>query len=42
MSASVPGAITPFFGYRPNIRAGVVQHVSTQRSSVISPATTPW
>ena len=42
MSASAPGAMTPFCGYRPNIRAGVVQHVSTQRSSVISPLTTPW
>ena len=36
------GAITPLRGYMPNIRAGVVQHVSTQRSSVISPVTTPW
>ena len=32
-SASAPGAMMPFFGYMPNIRAGVVQHVSTQRSS---------
>ena len=42
MSASAPGAMTPFFGYMPNMRAGVVQQVSTQRSSVISPFTTPW
>ena len=40
-SASAPGAMTPFLGYMPNMRAGVVQQVSTQRSSVSSPATTP-
>ena len=39
MSASAPGAIVPFRGYRPNIRAGVVEHVSTHRCRVISPAT---
>ena len=42
MSASDPAAITPLRGYSPNIRAGVVQHVSTQRESVSCPATTPW
>ena len=42
MSASAPGTMAPLVGYRPNIRAGVVQHVSTQRSSVICPSTTPW
>ena len=41
-SASAPGAMIPFVGYIPNIRAGVVQQVSTHRSSVISPLTTPW
>ena len=42
MSASAPGAMTPLRGYRPNIRAGVVEQVSTQRSRLSSPATTPW
>ena len=41
MSASEPGAMMPFCGYIPNMRAGEVLHVSTQRSSVISPCTTP-
>ena len=41
-SASEPGAMTPFFGYMPNIRAGVVQQVSTHRWRLISPLTTPW
>ncbi len=34
--------MTPLRGYRPNILAGVVEQVSTQRGSVISPLTTPW
>ena len=34
--------MTPFFGYRPNIRAGVVAQVSTQRVKLSSPLTTPW
>ena len=42
MSASAPGAITPLRGYRPIIRAGVVEHSSTQRARPISPFTTPW
>ncbi len=42
ISASAPGAMMPFFGYIPNMRAGVVQQVSTQRSRLSSPATTPW
>ncbi len=41
-SASAPGRISPLRGYRPNIRAGVVQHSSTQRASEIRPSTTPW
>ncbi len=41
MSASEPGAMMPFCGYMPNMRAGVVAQVSTQRSSEISPCTTP-
>ena len=41
MSAAAPGSMTPLCA-RPNMRAGVVQHVSTQRSRLISPATTPW
>ena len=41
-SASAPGASTPLRPYMPNMRAGVVEQISTQRSSVISPVTTPW
>ncbi|CAB4886292.1 unannotated protein [freshwater metagenome] len=42
MSASDPGAMMPFFGYMPNIFAGLVEQVSTQRSSERWPCTTPW
>jgi hypothetical protein len=42
MSASEPGAMTPLRGYMPNNRAGVVEHVSTQRASDSLPSTTPW
>ena len=31
-SASLPGAITPFCGYSPKMRAGAVQATSTSRS----------
>src|SRR4051794_19580708 len=41
MSASLPGATMPLRGNRPNMRAGVVQHVSTQRVRLMSPVTTP-
>ena len=41
-SASAPGRISPFFGCSPNIRAGVVQQISTQRESEMRPSTTPW
>ena len=34
--------MTPFFPYIPNIRAGVVEVTSTQRSSEMLPFTTPW
>jgi hypothetical protein len=34
--------MTPFLPYSPNMRAGVVEVSSTQRSSVILPVTTPW
>jgi hypothetical protein len=42
ISASEPIAIVPLRGYRPNMRAGVVLHSSTQRSLVNLPVTTPW
>ncbi len=42
MSASAPGWMTPLVPYMPNIRAGVVEVISTQRSRVIWPFTTPW
>src|SRR5450756_797480 len=41
MSASEPTAIVPFFGYIPNIFAGAVAMISTQRSREIRPPTTP-
>ena len=41
-SASAPGATMPLRGYMPNMRAGVVQQVSTHRSRVSWPLTTPW
>src|SRR5438067_7256276 len=41
MSASDPAAITPLRGYRPNIRAGVVDATSTQRVRGRWPAATP-
>ena len=36
-----PTAIAPFRGYIPNIRAGAVETISTQRSRLIRPPTTP-
>ena len=33
MSASLPGAISPFCGYMPKMRAGVVEVISTKRLS---------
>ena len=41
MSASEPTAIAPFWGYIPKSRAGVVDMISTHRSRVIRPSTTP-
>src|SRR3989442_192389 len=42
-SASLPGAIVPFLGKRPNILAGAVATSSTNRFSEIRPEfTPPW
>ena len=41
MSASDPTAMVPFFGYIPNILAGVVAVISTKRLSPILPSATP-
>src|SRR3970282_1661074 len=40
-SASAPTVITPFFGYKPNFRAGFSQQTSTNRSREILPLLTP-
>ncbi len=42
MSASEPGEIVPLRGYSPNIFAGAVETISTNRLSPIRPACTPW
>src|SRR5436309_130789 len=43
MSASLPGAIVPFLGKRPNILAGAVATSSTNRFREIRPEfTPPW
>lgn len=42
MSASAPGAMVPFFGYMPNMRAGVAQAISIQRRREMCPSTTAW
>ena len=41
MSASLPGAIVPFFGYIPKMRAGAVAVISTNRFSDSLPELTP-
>ena len=35
MSASLPGAMVPFLGYMPKIRAGAVDVISTNRFRLI-------
>ncbi len=43
MSASLPMAMVPFFGYMPNIFAGVVAVISTKRFRPSRPSPiAPW
>src|SRR5660398_188013 len=41
-SASLPGAMVPFRGYRPKILAGMVAVSATKRFRLICSSTTPW